>query len=199
MTERPRIQYPKTLRNRIEAVEEYVVVNMPRLPYHNPNHALEVAAVAETFGLEEGCGLHDLYLLATMGLVHDRRYVVGAKDNEEVTVDLIRRPLTEIGYPNYEILIINGGVMATKLPPNPQTALEMVVCDADVDNIGTERFWDRNEAFRIEEGVNDKQTWLARTLKFMESHKYHTKTAYRLRNEGKQKNIAELRKRLGFI
>ena len=93
-----------------------------------------------------------------------------------------------------------GMIMATRLPQSPRTLLEEIIADADLDVLGRSDFFSRNEALRQElanrgQEIGRKQ-WAEGQLAFLISHAYFTPAAKMLRDEMKQRHIAELRKML---
>jgi hypothetical protein len=76
----------------------------------------------------------------------------------------------------------------------------MIVVDADLDVLGRDDFWLRNEDLRAELSLNGHQMsdeeWYRNQLQFLESHEYYTDRARKLRQKGKQTHIEELKRRL---
>ena len=105
--------------------------------------------------------------------------------------------LPNYGYNKWQIEIISGIIMATKLPQNPKTKLQEIMCDADLDNLGREDFFVKTESLRLElEKHGIKKTpleWAKDTVKFLESHTYFTDAAKKLRQKGKENNIRKLK------
>ena len=88
--------------------------------------------------------------------------------------------------------------MATKLPPNPQTLLEKIMCDADLDYLGRSDFIPVSNSLYDELRAQGKEidinTWNKQQVKFLTGHQYFTNTAIRLREVGKEKQIERLKK-----
>ena len=77
------------------------------------------------------------------------------------------------------------------------------MADADLDVLGREDFMSRNCDLRHElahygQEFTDAQ-WFSGQLKFVENHTYFTTSACVLRDAGKMKNVAELKKKLEEI
>ena len=85
------------------------------------------------------------------------------------------------------------------MPQNSQTRLQKIMCDADLDHLGRDDFFEKGDLLRKEWQIfrkkmyNDEQ-WYKLQLKFLEEHEYFTISAKKLRNRGKLKNIEHLKK-----
>jgi hypothetical protein len=93
-----------------------------------------------------------------------------------------------------------GMVLATRLPQSPRTPLEELMADADLDVLGRDDFFERNEALRAElatagERYSDRG-WYEFQVGFVEIHRYFSPAAAELRDEGKRRNLEALRARL---
>ncbi|MBN2052343.1 HD domain-containing protein [Candidatus Woesearchaeota archaeon] len=162
---------------------------MPNHEYHNQRHAKDVFYTANKLAKMEGMSYEDRFALATAALLHDVVFVKGAKDNEEKSAEFAKPYLVKLGYTSGQIEKISELILATKIPTSPRNKLEMIICDADVDNLGREDFLKRGEEVRQELGIADKKKWYDIQVKFLQSHKYYTTTAQKLRNTGVRNNI----------
>jgi predicted metal-dependent HD superfamily phosphohydrolase len=106
-----------------------------------------------------------------------------------------------IGYKPKEIEKIQKIILATDLARKPKTHAEKILCDADLDNLGREDFFELDAKLR--EGrrirgldVNDDLKWYKGTLEVMKNHHYYTESQIKLREEKKQKNIKQLLNKL---
>jgi len=175
----------------------YVVRNlMPKLPYHNFNHAIDVYSAVNTLALLDGVNNEDRFLLKTSALLHDIIIVPGLKDNEERSAEFARQYLPKIGYSPEQVQKVKQLILATKLPQKPQDYLERLLCDADLDNLGREDFFELGEKVRLELGLPKGIKWYQQQLEFLRGHEYHTEIARKLRNSGKATNIRKLERML---
>jgi hypothetical protein len=82
----------------------------------------------------------------------------------------------------------------------PNNLLEEIMADADLDILGRDNFLDYNELLRCERLIfGQPQTpceWYDEQIVFIEQHTYFTDAARQLREPGKQRNIAHLRRLL---
>jgi predicted metal-dependent HD superfamily phosphohydrolase len=119
--------------------------------------------------------------------------VVGARDNEEKSVDVARTVLHRLGYNSGEIEKVADLIMATKMPTSPKNDLEKLICDADLDNLGREDCLQKAEAVRKEFGITESDIWWQNQLKFLQSHKYYSPVAKALRQYGLERNIEKVK------
>ncbi|HLC77655.1 MAG TPA: hypothetical protein VJH92_00860 [Candidatus Nanoarchaeia archaeon] len=181
---------------RILIVRDYVMKNMKDLPYHNFKHAEDVARVSRELAIKEGINSEGIFLLETAGYIHDIISEVGRKDNEERSIERGEYFLPTMGYTPSQVYRVKSLVMATKLPTNPKNLLERIICDADLDNLGREDFFEKNEALRQEFGITDKKSWYQDSVNFLEGHNYYTRAARRYRGQMKSYNLAQLKQRI---
>ena len=86
--------------------------------------------------------------------------------------------------------------MATKIPQMPQTHLQQIICDADLDYLGRPDFFDTGNNLRKEfmyyKVVTSDEDWMKLQLNFLSHHRYHTRTSQKLREPAKQRYLARL-------
>ena len=181
--------------------------NLKELPenlyYHNPGHTEDVGEVVERLARLENIPKIGLILLKTGALYHDTGFLEQYQKNEPIGARIAKESLPRYGYKKKQIESIANMIMATQLPQNPQTKLEGILCDADLDNFGRGDFFDMGALLRKEleeHGIkmSDKD-WYEGTLKLLENHHYFTESARKLRQEKKQENIRKLKEKLGKI
>jgi uncharacterized protein len=92
--------------------------------------------------------------------------------------------------------IIRGLIMATKIPQQPNTLMEKIICDADLDYLGRDDFFSIGDTLRREflkyNIVPDNDAWERLQLKFLQNHKYHTSASQKEREPVKQENLSKL-------
>ena len=175
-----------------------------RLPeglyYHGIHHTIDVTNSAEEIAREEGVEGEDLFLLKTAALFHDAGFVQEYVKNEKIGVSFAREVLPKYGYTDRQIDIIDGIIMATEIPQNPKTHLEMIMCDADLDYLGREDFYEISESLKKEliafGKIQGDQQWDQMQIPFLEKHEYFTETNKRRRQPNKLKRIEEIKEKL---
>jgi predicted metal-dependent HD superfamily phosphohydrolase len=173
----------------------------PELTYHNLAHTFEEVLPAalrlvELHHFEDG----KADLVAVASAFHDIGRVIQGPEHEAIGAGIARTVLPRFGFSSEQIDTIAGMILATRLPQSPQTLLEEIVVDADMDALGRKDFMSRSEdlrAERVAQGspVTDEE-WLCAQLQLLESHRYHTEAARLLGDEQKKENLAELKRLL---
>ncbi|MBN2148947.1 MAG: HD domain-containing protein [Anaerolineales bacterium] len=187
----------------------YILIRMqeelPRnLSYHAIQHTFEdVLPAAERLAALSGLNEQDTLLLRTAALYHDIGYIESYDANEAIAARIARESLPKFGYQPEQIEVIVGAIMATSLPQAPKTDLEALLCDADLDSLGREDYFDAGRKFWLElqeysRGLTRRQ-WHERQIKLLSTHQYFSQAARDLRDAGKQRNLAELQRRLAEL
>lgn len=177
----------------IKTATELAKELMPKLPYHNFDHAIDVYSEANTLSMAAKIQKEDRFVLKSAALLHDVIVVPGNNLSEERSTELVRVYLPVIGYSEDQVSKIAKMIIATRMPQKPTNFLEELLCDADLGNLGRPDFLDQGEKVRIELGIEQGIAWYEQQLNFLTSHNYHTKVAKDLRNVGKIKNIERLK------
>jgi HD superfamily phosphodiesterase len=187
----------------IEKAEQYMLRQLEErlertLFYHGIHHTLDVVnASAEIAALECVSDEESLLLLRTAALYHDSGFMTTYHGHEEAGCKLAREVLPEFGYNAGQIEIICGMIMATKIPQTPQNALEMILCDADLDYLGRDDFEGIAatlfEELKARDMVEDIPAWDAVQVRFLEAHTYWTASERKRRDAAKRRHLQHLK------
>jgi uncharacterized protein len=186
----------------ITAIREHVVLMLNAglsraLTYHNIHHTLDVAACCLAIAAQEGItGKQTLLELEIAGLYHDTGFMFVYQGHENKSCELAREQLPEFGVQPVSIDRICELIMATHVPQAPQSHLQQIICDADLDYLGRKDFFETGHKLRLEmitykliTGDND---WEERQLDFLQSHQYFTASSRKKRSAAKMKFIKQL-------
>lgn len=186
-----------------EGVKAYALARLARdlpaeLRYHSIRHtSADVLPAVERLAALAGVDGDELLLLRTAALYHDMGYTEQYANNEPIGVRIARETLPEFGYSPEQIEVIVGMIMATRMPQAPQTFLEALLCDADLDSLGREDYFETSHNLHAELGACCEPItltdWYRRQLNFLSNHTYFTEVARELREAGKQENIRRLK------
>lgn len=176
--------------------------------YHDADHTLHptrgVVAVANKLAVAEKVSEHERELILAAAYFHDTGYIRAYGHNEPIAARMAGRILGLIGYRADEIATVKKMILATDLRRGPRNHLERILCDADLDNLGRQDFFELDNLLR--EGrrvrgvdVSDDAEWYRGTLDIMKKHPYHTETQKKLRGPGRRKNLARLLKKIGEV
>lgn len=168
-----------------------------RLTYHGLHHTLDVLAITKELCFLEGISAYDTMLLKTAALFHDSGFIISNVAHEQQGCRISRQLLPQFGYSSAEIEQICGMIMATKIPQSPQTFLEEIICDADLDYLGREDFYQIGSTLFSELKAYDilqtEQEWNLIQVKFLENHTFFTPTNRQRRAPRKAEYLDELR------
>lgn len=176
-----------------------------RLPenlfYHNRSHTKDVYEAAKDYSEREGIPNSDIKLLLAAALLHDTGFTVRYDNNEEEAVKIARSLLPRYNFSRDKIQTVSRIIFATKMPQNPKTRLEEILCDADLDYLGRSDFEIKSDLLRAELQIFMKTSypnisWYLKQIDFLKNHTYFTDSAKKLRDKGKQRNIRELENRI---
>lgn len=176
----------------------------PRLIYHTLAHTRdEVVPAVEQLAASEDISGEDLLLLRTAAYFHDIGYIVDPNGHEITSIRIAKEVLPGFGYTSSQIAVIEGIILATKLPQSPHNLLEQVMADGDLDGLGRDNFLARGLNLRSEQAefgrrLTDEQ-WYLEQIHFLQAHRYWTRSAQTLREPQKQENIATLNRLLTRI
>jgi uncharacterized protein len=180
-------------------ISELLKTKLPsRLHYHDFQHTIEVhdaaVAIASKENISNG---RDLVLLRSAALFHDCGYLNVYDDHEEESCRIAREVLPQFGYTDADIEVITAMIMKTKVPQVPETLLQKILCDADLDHLGREDFKDKSiklyHEWKETGRVSDEESYNKMQISFIESHRFWTETAIKDREPAKQKHLEELK------
>eukprot|EP01080_Neovahlkampfia_damariscottae_P004542 gene4542-7919_t len=170
-----------------EASYEYISKQLDnldkRLFYHGKHHTIDdVLPCAIFLCKEENLSEADTLLVKTAALYHDVGFLDQYEKNEPQGCQWAQKSLPKFGYSKEQIEQICIIIMATQLPQSPKNHLSEVMCDADLGHLGSNKYFLRAESLRLElESMNEKEidlkAWNNGNIKFLENHKYFTKSA----------------------
>jgi len=170
----------------------------PNLYYHCLSHTRdEVIPAADQLSMMEKLDDNDRLVLRTAALFHDLGYIESIEGHEAASERIARQVLPGFGYTADQVDSVCCLIMATRMPRTPQTLLEEILADADLDNLGSSDFMQRSLDLRKEWGTFGRQwtdqEWYISQLEFLTEHRYFTASARQLRDQQKQQNMQQLR------
>ena len=169
--------------------------------YHSFTHTAEVVKEIQQMTTAINITGDDLEVLLIAGWFHDSGYVKQCNGHEDISIEFARKFLSENGYPQDKIEKVVSLISVTRMPQNPQTLLEKIICDADLHHLGLNDFEERGDLFRMELAkqniciYTDKE-WLEKNLKFFNQHQFFTPYGIEKYQTQKNINILKIEKRL---
>lgn len=168
----------------------------PDLYYHSIDHTMDVYNTSKFFAEKESISPSDTKLLLIAALYHDSGYLHQREDHETISCNIVRATLPGFDYTQSDIDTICGIIMATKLPQEPHNLLEQIICDADLDYLGRDDFFEiGNSLYRELKSaklISNETDWDILQVDFLQKHHYFTATAQSLRGGKKQMHLNQL-------
>jgi uncharacterized protein len=172
----------------------------PKYEYHNLRHTLDVLEQAEKIAAAEEIGPAEMALLKIAALFHDTGFSVTRKNHEEHSVMIFLREVLDFRFSELEKNIVCSCILATRMPQSPQTKLECILCDADLDYLGRADFFEIGDALyremRYAGEIALDTPWDLLQIEFLENHRYKTAYSIEARKQGFEENLQALRQKL---
>lgn len=188
----------------IEEISRYVEklfrTHSPDFLYHDLQHTIDVVSIVNNIADNSGINTGDKELLLIAAWFHDTGYPDDIPYHEERSAEIAGEYLNKINYPASRTDIIKSLILSTKMPQNPKTRLEKIICDADIAYIGKDDFISRTDRLRkeweqtINKTYNDSD-WLKKNINFIESNSFHTDFAKRKFGDTRKKNLRLLKQK----
>ncbi len=167
-----------------------------KLYYHSVNHTCKTIKAAEEFSRAEGLPEEEITILKTAALFHDSGYLRMPVDNERIGTEIARDILPEYGYTPEQIEKICRLILATRMPQKPENLEEQIICDADLQYLGTEEYVKLSALLRKEMSFYNisftDQEWLDFQINFLKSHHYFTRSCRQSRDAVKAGYLKKL-------
>ncbi len=191
------INYRKAERHIMKVLKDGLPDN---LHYHGIHHTYDVVRAVERVAIMEGVMDDDIFVLKSAATYHDAGFVEQYDKNEHIGARLAEEILPKYGYTNIQINQVKELIYATIIPHEPKNKLEEIICDADLDYLGRDDFFEISETLRRElrdhGKINSDRLWDEIQVKFLTQHKYFTKSAKKMRDAKKAEHLEAIKKRL---
>lgn len=189
----------------LEKVQDYVLKyyakhNIEDLVYHNLQHTEDVVKAATKIANHYQLSEHDTFIVLAAVWFHDLGYLTTINEHEEEGVKLASAYFASHDLTDKDIQLIAGCIRSTKIPQSPVTLLEQIVCDADLFNLGTDKFSKKDKILLKEFNIQNhtdlsKAEWRKKTIDFLQKQNYHTDYARALLNGTKTENLEKLKEK----
>jgi TolB-like protein/predicted metal-dependent HD superfamily phosphohydrolase/Flp pilus assembly protein TadD len=177
-------------------ITDLLVKEMPNLQYHNIDHIHDVLGAAMLIGKSENLNEEELQLIRLAALFHDAGFIHSPKSHEEKGKEMASEILPAYGLDRDRIGIIGNMILATRIPQSPATKLERILCDADLDYLGRDDFYEIGakllEELKSLGIVETEREWNLVQKTFLESHRYHTPFSKENREVKKHQHLQEI-------
>ncbi|WP_374949656.1 Pycsar system effector family protein [Mucilaginibacter sp.] len=196
------MNYQHVLKQVNDFALEYCKLNRnPNLYYHSEQHTIYMAGKATQIANHYQLNDRDFFITMAAAWFHDLGYMVDIANHEDESAKIAEEFLKEHGVDDAIATEIHNCIMATKMPQSPKVLIEQILCDADLFNLGTDEFFDKDKLLHKEiEAIHNveisKQDWRLKSIAFLKSHHYHTDYCQVLLDNTKQKNMEKLQEKV---
>jgi len=167
--------------------------------FHTFEHTKEVVAACEKMAEYYSLPDDERIALLLAAWFHDTGFSSGlSNDHESVSIKLANDFLTGYSAPADLILKVTGCINATRMPQNPMSTIEKILCDADLFHLGNRNFKEKSKLLRKEledfghEEIS-KGEWRQNNIAFLEAHKYFTTYGQENLQPEKEKTLDDLK------
>lgn len=190
----------------VQEVKEYVTGMLSRelpehMTYHSMNHTFDVVASANEIANKQELTLDELEILNIAAWFHDVGYTESFEDHETKGAELARSFLEEQSYPEDKIKRVEGCIMATQMPQQPQNKLEQILCDADLLHLARSDYFKKADLLHQEIQSTklctiSEKDWLKMNQDFLNNHCFFTDYAKNHYESAVKENLRKIRERL---
>lgn len=190
-------------------IEEYVTglfdqMHSPTLVFHNLEHTKDVVKRTQEIAGHYKVSEIEMLILFASAWFHDTGHLfTEPKKHEEMSCEIMKKFMKDFIQDEKTMQAIEGCIMATKMPRNPTTLLEQIICDADTYHLGTKEFKETNKRAFEENKLRSNQTDIIKfdegTIKMLEEHQFYTSYCRELLDKRKKKNLRKLQEKTVVI
>jgi len=175
-----------------------------RYAYHSLNHTMSVLHTAVQLAEKENISAHDLKLLQLAAIFHDTGFSEYPAKHEDISAKIAENFLSDKSLSNQEILTVKNIILSTGLNVEPTNKMQSIIKDADLAHLGQKCFSENSLKLKAEKETITKkkigiEEWISTNIKFLKNHEWHTKSAKKLFNKRKQKNLKVEKEKLKSI
>jgi uncharacterized membrane-anchored protein YitT (DUF2179 family) len=166
------------------------------LIYHNVQHTKDVLNYTEKLAAKENISGEELTLLRTAALLHDTGFLEAHTGHEEVSCSFAQTFLPQYEYTDDEIKRVCDLILATRIPQQPENKLAEILCDADLNYLGTADYTEKANNLYLELHdaglIKSREEWVHQQIKFLHGHHYFRQSAIEELAPGQHQNLEAL-------
>ena len=167
------------------------------LQFHNWQHTEDVVENVQIIAKSEGLNQQCIEELIIAAYFHDLGNIKTFTGHEVLSCYYANSFLTSQKFPKNRLQIVLANIKATKMPQNPKTLSQKIMCDADLAHLGKTNFLTKNSNLRKEWEMHSNITftdeqWVDMNLSFLSNHYFHTDSARKIYTAHKLENIKKL-------
>jgi predicted metal-dependent HD superfamily phosphohydrolase len=165
--------------------------------FHNLRHSTQVVEKASTLATSEKIRDKEQKILLLAAWFHDTGFIYDHRDHEKRSCVIATEFLSSITADDDLITDVSKTILCTRLPQNPVSHIQEILCDADLHHLGSKEYetWSRLLLMELQ-SLNlklDEKEWVHKNILFFEGHRYFTASAKELWQTQKLINLQVLR------
>jgi predicted metal-dependent HD superfamily phosphohydrolase len=185
--------------SQVEAyVKDWYLTKVPRWrTFHNITHTSEVVQKCEQLANHYAVENEEYFALLTAAWFHDTGFSQGDLNHELQSATIAEAFLSSYEIDNNILVMIRELILATKVPTNPNSLCQQILCDCDLHHLGSANYaeWSlllKNEVEKQKGTPYSDESWNTENIFFFRSHHYYTDFATNQWGPQKQKNLSKL-------
>ena len=171
--------------------------------YHNIEHTRSVVKNVEVLGKSLNVDKDTMYVLKVSAWFHDLGYVNSYTNHEDESIRMASEFLSERKIDPGFIKSVVEGIDATRVPQNTKMLIGKIMADADLFDLGTDRFFTLSKNLWSEWNKNikpiDELEFWTISFDFLKSHCYFTDYAREVLESKKQDNLKKVKKKMDVL
>jgi predicted metal-dependent HD superfamily phosphohydrolase len=185
----------------LEEIAEYAADVLKCQPicqfqYHNIQHTRSVVKNVEVLGKSLKLDENALVVLKIAAWFHDLGYVNSYSHHEDESILMAIAFLSERNVNPMVIESVDEGINATRVPQNTDSLIGEIIADADLFDLGTDRFFIQSKNLWAEwnkhlKPINELEFWTI-SYDFLKSHRYYTLYSLTHLESKKQENLKKV-------
>jgi class 3 adenylate cyclase/predicted metal-dependent HD superfamily phosphohydrolase len=167
--------------------------------YHSAEHVQELIQNVKSIGKAEKVNKSEMNDLVLAAALLDIGLLWQNEGHKQRSVEYAETVLSQLNFPPTRVKHIIAMIMATQMPHSPQTRLEEILCDAELDYLGTTDYENisNRQFIELQQQANISEIeFLKMQEHFLQAHTYFTASSLRKRVKQKQLNLLEIKEKI---
>ncbi|MBE9583078.1 hypothetical protein IM792_01315 [Mucilaginibacter sp. JRF] len=169
--------------------------------FHNLQHTQDVVMTVSEIAIHEKLSPREQTVVTVAAWLHDTGYCFQYNDHEEASLAIAGTFLRQHQQDAMFVQDVLDCIAATKMPQQPNTQLQKILCDADLAHLASTDYILRATLLRQEwAAILGKQytddEWIAGNIEMLRGKPYFTTYGKRFLQIGRAANAAKLAKNL---
>lgn len=173
----------------------------PNLLFHNLHHTFNVVRGVRKISKHLKLSPSEKEILILAAWFHDTGHIITYDNHEVESQKLALDFLEKQHYPIDHIKDVLSCIEATKMPQEPQTLIQKVICDADLYHLSLPEYPHlqhllREEWSRVLGKKYSNDDWAKENFEFLTNHKYFTSYGQKVLRNRKSAHLDNWKRRL---